>query len=137
MRLPDEPDIPAQINIVPMIDVVFAILTFFIMSSLYLTRSQGLPVNLPKAGTAQQQSTGTANAPITVTVEKNGTVSLNGKVIALDTLTEQVTGLIGNSQDALVIVDADESVTHGRFITVMDNLRQIPGVRLAIGTANP
>jgi biopolymer transport protein ExbD len=136
MRLPDEPDIPAQINIVPMIDVIFAILTFFIMSSLYLTRSQGLPVNLPQAGTAQQQSTG-ANAPITVTVEKNGTVSLNGKVIALDTLTQQVTGLIGNSQDALVIVDADESVTHGTFITVMDNLRQIPGVRLAIGTENP
>lgn len=137
MRLPDEPDIPAQINIVPMIDVVFAILTFFIMSSLYLTRSQGLPVNLPKAGTAQEQSTGTATAPITVTVEKNGTVSLNGKVIALETLTEQVKGLIGNSQDTLVIVDADESVTHGRFITVMDSLRQIPGARLAIGTANP
>ncbi len=137
MRLPDEPDIPAQINIVPMIDVIFAILTFFIMSSLYLTRSQGLPVNLPKAGTAQEQNTGTATAPITVTIQKNGTVSLDGKVIALETLTEQVKGLIGNSPDTLVVVDADESVTHGTFITVMDNLRQIPGARLAIGTANP
>ncbi|MEY2914612.1 MAG: hypothetical protein RLZZ184_3921, partial [Cyanobacteriota bacterium] len=44
MRLPDEPDIPAQINIVPMIDVIFAILTFFIMSTLFLNRSEGLPV---------------------------------------------------------------------------------------------
>ena len=33
MRLPDEPDVPFQINIVPMIDVIFAILTFFMMSS--------------------------------------------------------------------------------------------------------
>lgn len=41
MRLQDEPDIPAQINIVPMIDVIFAILTFFIMSTLFLTRSEG------------------------------------------------------------------------------------------------
>lgn len=32
MRLPDEPEIPPQINIVPLIDVVFAILTFFVMS---------------------------------------------------------------------------------------------------------
>lgn len=136
MRLPDEPDIPAQINIVPMIDVIFAILTFFIMSSLYLTRSQGLPVNLPQAGTAQQQST-TGSAPITVTVERDGRVSLNGKVIAIDTLTEQVRGLIANNQDALVIIDADEQVNHGRVVAVMDSLRQIPGARLAIATANP
>ncbi len=36
MHLPDEADIPAQINIVPMIDVIFAILTFFIMSTLLM-----------------------------------------------------------------------------------------------------
>ena len=54
MRLPDEPELPAQINIVPMIDVIFAILTFFIMSTLYLHRSEGLPVNLPQAATAKK-----------------------------------------------------------------------------------
>jgi len=57
MRLPDEPELPTQINIVPMIDVIFAILTFFIISTLYLTRSQGLPVNLPSAKTARWCST--------------------------------------------------------------------------------
>ena len=36
MRLPDEADVPAQINIVPMIDVIFAILTFFVMSTLLI-----------------------------------------------------------------------------------------------------
>ena len=38
MRVPDEADTPAQINIVPMIDVIFAILTFFVMSTLFVTR---------------------------------------------------------------------------------------------------
>lgn len=47
MRLPEEPDLPPRINIVPMIDVIFAILVFFMVSSLSLTRSEGLPVNLP------------------------------------------------------------------------------------------
>jgi biopolymer transport protein ExbD len=42
MRLPDEPEMAVQINIVPMIDVIFAILTFFIMSSLFLSRVEGL-----------------------------------------------------------------------------------------------
>lgn len=55
MRLPEEPDLPPQINIVPMIDVIFAILTFFILSSLFLTRLEGIPVNLPKAGTAENK----------------------------------------------------------------------------------
>ncbi|MEM7594128.1 MAG: biopolymer transporter ExbD, partial [Cyanobacteria bacterium P01_A01_bin.83] len=43
MHLPEELDQPPKINILPMIDVIFAILVFFIVSSLYLTRSEGLP----------------------------------------------------------------------------------------------
>jgi len=57
MHLPEEPDLPPRINILPMIDVIFAILVFFIFSSLYLTRSEGLPVNLPRATTAEVQKT--------------------------------------------------------------------------------
>ncbi|MEL6246537.1 MAG: biopolymer transporter ExbD, partial [Cyanobacteria bacterium J06627_15] len=48
MRLPPDEDSRAQINIVPMIDVVFAVLTFFILASLTLTPNQGLPVTLPE-----------------------------------------------------------------------------------------
>ena len=65
MRLPDEPDLPAQINIVPMIDVIFAILTFFIVATLFLNKSEGLPVNLPKASTAKPQ----LSTKVTVSIE--------------------------------------------------------------------
>jgi biopolymer transport protein ExbD len=119
MRLPDEPDIPAQINIVPMIDVIFAILTFFIMSTLFLTRTAGLPVNLPKAETAQPQNS-------------------ESTPIDLAALIEQVTKLTGDSKNEfLVEISADESVSHGQVIAVMDKLRQIPGARLALATATP
>ncbi|WP_017318077.1 ExbD/TolR family protein [Mastigocladopsis repens] len=134
MRLPDEPDIPAQINIVPMIDVIFAILTFFIMSTLFLTRSQGLPVNLPKAATAQQQQ---ASDPITVTVDNKGRISVNNEPVALDALVEQVGGLIRSDQESVVIINADERVSHGQVVAVMDRLRQVPGARLAIATEKP
>ncbi|MDY7023380.1 MAG: biopolymer transporter ExbD, partial [Cyanobacteriota bacterium] len=69
----DELDKPAEINIVPMIDVIFSILAFFIISTLFLTRSEGLPVNLPKASTSQQQKT----EQITVTIDSEGKVALN------------------------------------------------------------
>ena len=133
MRLQDEPDPPLQINVVPMIDVMFALLTFFILSTLFLTRSEGLPVNLPRAGTAQQE----ASAPITVTVDKIGQISLNRQPIALNVLAEQVRKLIAPNQESLVIINADQQVTHGQVVAVMDRLRQVQGARLAIAAQKP
>ncbi|BAY89687.1 MULTISPECIES: ExbD/TolR family protein [unclassified Tolypothrix] len=134
MRLPDEPDLPAQINIVPMIDVIFAILTFFIMSTLFLTRSEGLPVNLPKAASAQQQS---SSEPINVTVDATGKISVNRQQVDLNVLSAQVRTLMADKQEALVIINADERVNHGQVVAVMDNLRQVQGAKLAIATQKP
>jgi len=134
MKLPEEPDIPAQINIVPMIDVIFAILAFFIMSSLFLTKLEGLPVNLPNASSGQQQQ---ATEPIAVTIDQLGTISLNRKPIILDNLDTQIKTLVNPNQGRLVIVNADEKVDHGKVVAVMDKLRAIPGVRLAIATEKP
>lgn len=131
MRLPDEPDIPPQINIVPMIDVIFAILTFFIMSTLFLTRQEGLPVNLPKAATSQQSQVPTR---ITVTIDSQSQVSLNKKPTTIDALTEQVRGLVGANPEAVVVINADEGVGHGKVVAVMDKVRQVKGARLAIAT---
>lgn len=128
MRIPDEPEVPAQINIVPMIDVIFAILTFFIMSTLYLTRSAGLPVNLPKAATAQTQT----KAQINVTIKPNGEIALDRRPIALNNLEGAVRSLVGSSSEALVVINADERVPHGRVVSVMDRLRQVKGAKLAI-----
>jgi biopolymer transport protein ExbD len=131
MRLQDEQETPAQINILPMIDVTFSLLTFFIMSSLFLTRSQGLPVNLPSAATTQQSRT---PQKITVSVDDKGTISLNRQPIAVDNLTEQVRTLVNNNPDALVVINADRKVEHGLIVTIMDRVRKVPGARLAIAT---
>jgi len=133
MRLVDEPELPTQINIVPMIDVIFAILTFFIISTLYLTRSQGLPVNLPSATTAQTQR----SSPITVTLDQQGRVALNRKLIAMDALAGQVRALIPPNQEVLVVLNADAQVNHGQVIAVMDRLRSVDGAKLAIATQKP
>jgi biopolymer transport protein ExbD len=131
MRLQDEPDIPAQINIVPMIDVIFAILTFFIMSTLFLTRSEGLPVNLPKASTANQQQVPTK---ITISIDEKGEVSLNRQPILVNSLAEQIRTVAGSNSEPLVIINADEKVGHGKVVAVMDQVRQVKGAKLAIAT---
>lgn len=127
MRLPEEPDLPFQINIVPMIDVIFAILTFFIMSSLFLTRSTGLPVDLPTANTAQEQTP----SQLTLTIDRKGNLSLNNQPISVAELKPRLRALIG-TQATLIVINADERVDHGRVIAVMDQLRQMPNVKMAI-----
>lgn len=128
MRLPDEPESPFEINLVPMIDVIFSLLAFFIISTLFLTRSEGLPVNLPSAQTAQVEPT----AAINVTVEPDGDLFLNRQGIQLDELQGAVRNLIEPNSEALVIIHADEKVEHGHVVSVMDRLRQVEGAKLAI-----
>jgi biopolymer transport protein ExbD len=133
MRLPQDPEPTSQINIVPMIDVIFAILTFFIMSTLYLSRSEGLPVNLPGATTAQSQP----QSQTVVTIDGAGNLALNRQPIALDALEAQIRALALTGQQPFVVINADQGVTHGKVVTVMDRLRKIEGVRMAIATQRP
>lgn len=130
MYLPEEQDDSFELNIVPMIDVIFAILTFFIVSTLFLTRSEGLPVNLPKAATAETQQ----QTRITVTVEEDGEVALNREAVELEQLQASVRSLMDDTQSAIVVINADEAVSHGRVIAVMDQLREIEGASLGIAT---
>ena len=128
MRLPEEQDLPPKINILPMIDVIFAILVFFIVSSLYLTRSEGLPVNLPSAKTAEVQKT----KQITVSLDREGKLTIDGKPSQIKQLKTEIDQLISSESSATVIVNADKTVEHGQVVDIIDQLRQIPKVQLAI-----
>jgi biopolymer transport protein ExbD len=113
-----------------MIDVIFAILTFFIMSSLFLSRSEGLPVNLPKASTAKVQQ----KSKVVVSIKPDGTLALNKKTIQLPQLETALRSLLNPQEELIVVVNADEKVDHGKVIGVMDQVRKVQGAKLAIAT---
>lgn len=133
MRIPEDNEVQGEINIVPMIDAIFSILAFFIISSLTLIRSQGLPVNLPSAETSQANE----REEINITIQDNGSVFLDQQPIQVETIATQVRSLIPQNQQAMVIINADESVSHGIVVSVMDQLRQVEGATLAIATESP
>jgi len=133
MNPQEEPEQPLQINIVPMIDVIFAILAFFIISTLYLTRAEGLPVSLPKAKTSESQT-----SKIVVTINAEGELAINQQAIALGELEDSIQTLADRTeQKALVVINADEQVNHGRVVEVMDLVRNLEGVKLAVRTKSP
>ncbi|MCY7408025.1 MAG: biopolymer transporter ExbD [Alkalinema sp. CAN_BIN05] len=132
MRTPQEFDRPVEVSttLVPLMDVVFAILTFFIMSTLYLTKSEGLIVNLPKAAQSQSQQQTRMN----VTVMSDGTLALNKQIIPLDQLEANVRSLMIATQQTVVIINADTAVNHGNVVAVLDQVKKIDGVKVAIAT---
>jgi biopolymer transport protein ExbD len=129
MRLPVESDRTPDINVVALVDVLFAILTFFIMTSLTLTHSEGLPIDLPTA-------TGKSQAPtqIVISLTADGKILLNRQPIDPLNLVSKIKSLITKDRQTLAIINADERVAHGRVVVIMDRVRQIPGVKLAIAT---
>lgn len=131
MHLPsDDLDEDVSVNILPMIDVIFAILTYFIISSLFLTQSDGLPLNLPSAQTSQQQP----EANFTVTVDEQGQVTLNQAAIQTADIQSAIRQQIDPGQTAVVVIRADEKALNGEVVDVMDEVRQIEGAKLAIAT---
>ena len=135
MRTPDESERPIEIatTIVPLMDVVFAILTFFIMSSLYLTKLEGLLVNLLKTSQSQQQP----QTRLNVTVLADETLALNKRMIGLDQLETNVRSLIVTTQQTIVIINADKTVEHGNVVAVLDQVKKNDGVKVAIATKKP
>jgi len=116
-----------QINILPMIDIIFAILSFLIVSSLYLTRVDTIPVDLPKASTSVRQD----KKFITISIDKSGNLFINKIRTELQDLKVKLVNLTNENKN-LVVLNADKNISHGYLIGVLDVLRSIDGLKLAI-----
>ena len=127
---PESEDHPPEINVVALIDVIFAILTFFIVTSLTLSRTEGLAVNLPGASSGKAQD----QTKIVISINEQGAVALNRKSINPANLVPEIKALMVKDQPTMVVINADEKVGHGAVVSTMDLVQQIPGVKLGIAT---
>ena len=119
-----------SINILPMIDIIFAILSFFIISSLYLTRIDSIKVNLPKSSTAVREQ----NKPQIITVDSNERIYFNSNEISLKNIYAIIRTNIENLEEPIVILRADTSVKHGVIVNLLDELRKIENLKVGIST---
>ena len=119
-----------QINILPMIDIIFAILSFFIISSLFLTRIDSIEVNLPKSSTAVREK----NRPQIITVDNNEKIYFKSNEISLKNISALIRKNIENLEEPLVILRADTSVKYGLIVNLLDELRKIENLKIGIST---
>ena len=119
-----------QINILPMIDIIFAILSFFIISSLFLTKIDSIEVNLPESSTSISEK----NKPLIISIDSNEQIYFEEKLILINNLSGIVKASLREFENSLIILRADASLKHGFIIRVLDELRKIEKLKIGIST---
>ncbi len=120
------------LDMTAMVDVVFNLLIFFMVSTTFITINQALPVDLPQAATAMPQS---GELP-TVTITANDEIYVGETEVTEATLVEMLRSEIENLGQSTVVLRADQSITHGLSVRVMDLITTAGGTRIAISTGN-
>ncbi|MDX2019011.1 MAG: biopolymer transporter ExbD [Deltaproteobacteria bacterium] len=115
------------INVTPLVDVVLVLLVVLMVASTYVV-SQTLKVQLPKAG----QSDGTATAPLTLTILREGQILLDGAAIEPDALASSLRRAALANVERDLVVSADAAVPHGEVVGVIDAAKAAGFVRFAI-----
>ena len=128
MRLPRRQIKKARIEIIPMIDTIFFLLVFFMISTLSMAQYSGLPVNLPRAATGQQPPSESAS----VTITQEGKVSIDKQEVPRDKIRSVLQQRLSAKPNLVVLINGDEHVEHGLVVEIMDAARQAGVAKMAI-----
>ncbi len=109
-----------RIEIIPMIDVMFFLLATFILASLSFQNLHSLPVNLPRGKAAPMQ----AKTPITLTINRNNAILLDGKQVTLDTIAATLTPML-QGDNKQIVVAADSAALEGVVVQAMLRARSV------------
>jgi len=129
--LQEKDELKTEINILPMIDVIFAILSFFIVSSLFLTKVETIPINLPNSTTAKKED----KKSINLSIDSKSRIFLNKNLVQLSNLKNEIIKL-NIEKNSLIIIRGDKNVNYGKIVEVMDIIRSLKNIKIAIST-NP
>ena len=124
MQIRQRPLKRVRIEIIPMIDVIFFLLVFFMVTSLAMTRINSVKVLLPKmSGKAENMKQN-----IILTVKKDGSLLINKNAVTLDTLGSQLAYQMQANPQDVVIINADEGVGSSQVVEAMNKAKEV-GVR--------
>ena len=120
---------PIEMNITPLIDMVFLLLVFFMLTSHFLIPS-GIPLRLPQAETAEPQD----EQKIIVSIDREGALFINGETVEKTILRERLSAFLEEGEEQLVVVQSDSSVAMGTVVEVLDIIRFHGGENVLIST---
>ena len=119
-----------RIEILPLIDVIFCILTFFILGAVGLSRQQAISLDLPKAetGTSQMQEM------LVVSIDENGGLYLEKQRTNQTQLNQAIVNYYQQNPSGIVVLHASRKTSYNNVVEVLDLLRDVGGDRIALAT---
>ena len=120
----------ANIEILPLIDVIFCILTFFILAAVNFSRQQAISLDLPQAktGTPQLQNI------LIVTIDDIGQLYVDRELVSRSDLAWEIKKYNQANPDGLMTLYAAKNSTYREVVEVLDVLREVGGDRVALAT---
>ena len=119
-----------EINLTPLIDVVFLLLIFFMVSTTFV-ESPGINVKLPEAA---QSSKTTEKKDIIISIKENGNIYFEQEKISFQELNNKIQNVLKDNPLATLFLRADKGTNHGRVVQVMDSARSQGVEKIAIAT---
>jgi biopolymer transport protein ExbD len=121
--------IHSHLDIAPLIDIVFLLLVFFMLTSTFLL-PEAIELELPESKSASP----TEITPIIVSLNQTGQLALNGESIALEQLQQAIKPLIVQNGDAAITLKSDAHTEVQLLLKVMDEIRAAGGTNVGLAT---
>ena len=129
MQFKEEKKRRTTINITPLIDVLFILLIFFMVSSSFIEQP-GMKLELPTI--KSQEVERVENLVIHISAE--GIIYLADKEVSLDDLGQQIEAMIPNIEEKTLVLKADKKTEHGLIVQIMDIAKRSGLTKIVIGT---
>ena len=120
----------SSINIIPMIDVIFFLLVFFMLFTTFRTTPEGIEMQLPKAVTATEQQ----NENFIVQIDKDGNYYYEDQSLALNQIISEAQAVNSNSENTnlTIVISADKDTRYENVVSLMDGMRNAGITKLAL-----
>lgn len=114
----NEPDLNAEINIIPLVDIMLVLLIIFMVAAPLMNDT--VDVRLPKA---QAKSGGAQEESVVLAIKKDQTIYIGKTQVALSDLNKKLENIFANRDKKEIFIRADEMVSHGFIIKVMAGIQ--------------
>ncbi|MCC5465993.1 ExbD/TolR family protein [Pelosinus baikalensis] len=119
-----------ELMIIPMIDIIFFLLVFFMMSTLYMVEQHTIPINLPQVAAVQQE----LSQNINITILQNGNIMFDQEEIPFSLLQKRISIGLAKQPENIFVVRADKQAEYGQVVAVLDELKMSGAHRVAVAT---
>lgn len=119
-----------RIELIPLIDVIFCVLTFFILASLELTRQQAINIDLPTASTGKGQP----REILIVSLDPVGQIYIEQQPVKANELEQELKSYVALNPTQMMVLYAPKEAQYHQVVNILDTLRKVGGSRVGLAT---